>query len=140
MTSVEIISFLSSDAILRWLMRIVPGFYILASLYLATIKRQEEALDEDEKSFELRQYKYSRTVYSLLFGTVGGAAYMILNEHTYSWYPLFLDENEWLIVALLGVLAVGVTLFYIVIVTQRLQWPWERVCKFLGWAGNGSDN
>lgn len=122
----------TQDGILRVLMRIVPGFYILAALYLASIKRRDE---DDDGQFELSDYKYSRTVYALLFGAFGGSTYMILNEHTYNWYPLFLDENEWLIISLFTLLAIGITLFYIVIVTQRLQWPWERVCHALHWAG-----
>lgn len=119
----------NDQEIIKVLMQIVPGFSIIAALYLATIRRKSD----DVGSFELSQYKFSRTIYALLFGVFGGSAYMILNEHRYDWYPLFLNEDEWLIVALVTLLAIEVTLFYIVIVTQHLEWPWHRARQGLNW-------
>lgn len=96
------------------LMRAVPGIYLFMAIYIGTFgKRTRRNL-----------------AYIILFGTFGASCYMVLNQPAYTWFPIWFTSVNWLIVALLGLLMIGVVTFLMTIEAEDVESPWVVLCHY----------
>lgn len=120
----------------------VPGFYILAALYIASSRTRDDEAEADETNGAINGAVvpipsiFLRTAYAMLFGIVGIFGYLVLNEPAFGWFPPWFAKNVWEIMALVGVLGVGVALFIATIESQRLVSPTQRAGELWRWLLN----
>lgn len=96
------------------LMRIVPGIYLFMAIYIGAFgKRTQRNLG-----------------YIVLFGTFGASCYMVLNQPAYTWFPIWFTSVNWMIVALLGLLMIGVVTFLMAIEAEDVESPWVVLCHY----------
>lgn len=120
----------------------VPGFYILAALYIASSRTRDDEAEASEAKENSNGAAipipriFLRTAYAMLFGIVGIFGYLVLNEPAVGWFPPWFAKNIWEIMALVGVLGMGVALFIATIDSHRLVSPTQRAGELWRWLRN----
>lgn len=95
----------------------VPAFYIAGAIYLAALGGG-----------------HAKPQHLIAFSITGFGGYMLLNEPAWWFLPGWLTSAHWWIVALVGVLLLGIWLFADAIESSPgLKWPWERARDLWQW-------